>query len=158
MWRYKILQFKQHHPVVSGKILHRASVAHGEVVTWVSCHWVRPVWRYATLCVLSKMFRKLLFNNLSIVWNIKILLITFCQENPQSFKCKSVKLPGRRFVTFHAFFWKNVRRKWAWPIPRDSAQFSEREGFWMSDKVWVISQKPLLLIIAPPSGGNWGRQ
>ena len=32
-------------------------------------------------CVLSKMDRKL--NNFSIVWNIKILLITFCQESPQ---------------------------------------------------------------------------
>ena len=30
------------------------------------------MWRYATLCVLSKMYRKLLFNNLSIVWNIRI--------------------------------------------------------------------------------------
>ena len=58
-------------------------MAHGEVVTWVTCHSDRPTWRYATLCVLSKMYRKLLFNNLSIVWNIKILLITFCQESPQ---------------------------------------------------------------------------
>ena len=42
-----------------------------QVVTWVSCHWHRPMWRYATLCVLRKMYRKLLFNNLNIVWNIK---------------------------------------------------------------------------------------
>uniref|UniRef100_A0A671VF34 Cathepsin S, ortholog2, tandem duplicate 1 n=1 Tax=Sparus aurata TaxID=8175 RepID=A0A671VF34_SPAAU len=41
------------------------------------------MWRYAILCVLSKTYRKLLFNNLSIVWNIKILLITLCQESPQ---------------------------------------------------------------------------
>ena len=41
------------------------------------------MWTYATLCVLSKMYRKLLFNNLSIVWNIKILLTGFCQESPQ---------------------------------------------------------------------------
>ena len=31
------------------------------------------MWRYATLGVLRKMHRKLLFNNLSIVWNIKVL-------------------------------------------------------------------------------------
>ena len=58
-------------------------MAHGEVVTWVSCHSDRPMWRYATLRVLSTMYRKLLLNNLSIVWNIKIVLITFCQESPQ---------------------------------------------------------------------------
>ena len=53
--------------------------------SWVSCHWDRPMWTYATLRVLSKMYRKLLFNNLvlSIVWNIKILWMTFCQEGPQ---------------------------------------------------------------------------
>ena len=63
---------------VSLSFFHRALVAHGEVVTSGSCHSDRPVWRYATLCVLSKMYRKLLFNNLSIVWNVKILLIAFC--------------------------------------------------------------------------------
>ena len=44
---------------------HRALVAHGEAVTWVSCHSGSPVWRYATLGVVSKICRKLLFNNLS---------------------------------------------------------------------------------------------
>ena len=27
----------------------RALVAHGEVVTWVSCHSDRPLWRHPTL-------------------------------------------------------------------------------------------------------------
>ena len=58
-------------------------MAHGEVVTWVSCHSDRPMWRYAILHVLSKMYRKLLFNDLSTVWNIKIILISFCEESPQ---------------------------------------------------------------------------
>ena len=52
-------------------------------VTWVSCHSDRPMWRYATLCVLSKMYNYLLFNNFSIVWNIKILLKTFGDDSPQ---------------------------------------------------------------------------
>ena len=63
-------------------------MAHGEVVNWVSCHWDRPMWRYATLHVLSKMYRKLLFNNLSIVWNLKIILIIFCQESPETLCAK----------------------------------------------------------------------
>ena len=68
---------------VSLSFVHWAVVVHGEAVTWVSCHLDRPMWRYTTLCVLSKMYDKSLFSNLSIVWNIKILLITFCQERPQ---------------------------------------------------------------------------
>ena len=32
--------------------------------------------------------RKLLFNNLSILWNIKILVISFCQESPQMLRAK----------------------------------------------------------------------
>ena len=36
-----------------------------------------------TLPVYNEMCRKLLFNKLSIVCNIKILLMTFCQEGPQ---------------------------------------------------------------------------
>ena len=55
-------------------------MAHGEVV---SCHSDRPVWRYATLCVLSKMYRKLLANKLSIIGHIKIILISYCQDSPQ---------------------------------------------------------------------------
>ena len=40
------------------------------------------------LFVLSKMYRKLLSNNLSIVWIINILLINFCQESPQTLCAK----------------------------------------------------------------------
>ena len=53
-------------------------MAHGEVVTWVSCHSDRPMWTCATLGVLSKMYRKLLVDNLSIVWNNKVLC---CVQN-----------------------------------------------------------------------------
>ena len=62
-------------------IFHRALAAHGEVVTWDSCHSDKPMLRirYPTLCALSKMHRKLLFNNLGVVWNIKIIFITFWQ-------------------------------------------------------------------------------
>ena len=47
--------------------LHRASGAHGEVVTQVSCHSDAVMWRYATLPVWNEISRKLLFNNLSSV-------------------------------------------------------------------------------------------
>ena len=108
---------------------HRALVAHGEVVTWVSCHWDTPMWRCATLCVLSKMYRRLLFNNLSIVWNIKILLTSFLGEVRKS-----------RFAIFREFAEKIGGWKWAWPMSWHSAQFSE------------------LVDIAAPSGGIRGRQ
>ena len=101
-------------------IFSQSLVAHGEVVTWVSCHSDRPMLRYATLCVLSKMYRKLLFNNLSIFWNIKILLTNFCRESPQMLY---EKVGLRNFANLQK---KNGGWKWAWPISRHSAQFSER--------------------------------
>ena len=63
------------------------------------------------ICVLSKTHRKLLFNNLSIVWNIKILLITFCQESPQMLCAKFGgngwnclgEVRKSRFATFREF-------------------------------------------------------
>ena len=48
---------------------------------------------------------------------------------------------------------KNGRWKWAWPIPRDSAQFTEY--FECATKYMeVMSKNALSLIVAPPSGGN----
>ena len=70
------------------EFLHRALVAHGEVVTRVSCHSDRPIWRYPKLYVLSKMYRKLLFNNLSIIWNIKILFCCFLSGESKDDVCK----------------------------------------------------------------------
>ena len=35
-----------------------------------------------TSCLVGNL-QEVVFNNLSIVWPIKILLITFCQEGPQ---------------------------------------------------------------------------
>ena len=65
---------------------------------------------------LSKMYRKLLSNNLSIVLNIKILLITFCQESPQMLCAKFRwnwwnRLGGvqkSRFATFREFAGKKT--------------------------------------------------
>ena len=78
------------------------------------------------------MYKKLLFNNLSIVWNITIHLITFRRLHSccvQSFVEMSEiawdefeKVCLRHFANLRE---KNGRRKWAWPISRDSAQFSE---------------------------------
>ena len=44
--------------VGKSKFFHRALVAHGEVVTWASCHSDRPMWRYATLSEFWGMFRQ----------------------------------------------------------------------------------------------------
>ena len=96
------------------------------------------MWRYAILPVRNKICRKLLFNNLSIVWNVKILLITFCQEGPQML-CLV----------------KNGRQKW--PISRDSAQSTESVDtvFECTIKYMrVTSKNALPLIKAPPSGGH----
>ena len=65
MWRCEILQLKERHLV--NQPLHRASGAHGEVVTQVSCYSDAVMWRYATLPVWNEISRKLLFNNLSSV-------------------------------------------------------------------------------------------
>ena len=54
-----------------------------------SCGWPlsfmsmdTPLWRY-TVPVCNEICRKLLFKNLSILLNSKIVLITFCQESPR---------------------------------------------------------------------------
>ena len=84
------------------------------------------------------MYRKLLFNNLSIVWNIKILLITFCQK-----------------IHLANLGEKNSWRKWVWPISQDSPQFRESVGIrFFNVRQRVISQNTLALIIVPPSGEN----
>ena len=54
----------------SPKILASTLGAHGEVATWVSYHLATRMWRYATLPVCKEICRKLLFNNLNILWNI----------------------------------------------------------------------------------------
>ena len=67
----------------SPKLLETSSGTHVKVLSQVSCHLDTPLWRYPTLPVWKEICRKLLFNNLSIVWPIKILLISFRQEGPQ---------------------------------------------------------------------------
>ena len=94
----------------------------------VSCHWDRPMWRYTTLRVLSKVYRKLLFNNLSILWNIKILLITFCQESPQMLCAKFCgkrwnRLGGVRKSRFATFLRKKM-------VGRHGCGLYHK-GFWM---------------------------
>ena len=90
-------------------------MAHGEVVTWVSCHWERPIWRYATLCVFSKMDRKLSFNNLTIVWNTKIISITSLsgESTDAVYKIlwKSMKSPGRSSKKVGLQHFANLRKK-----------------------------------------------
>ena len=65
-------------------------------------------------------------------------------------------------MTFRKFAEKS-RRKWAWPISQDSAQFSERVDIRIilicaAKYIGVMSQNTLSLIIALPSDGNRGRQ
>ena len=92
-----------------------ALVAHGEVVTWVSCHWERPIWRYATLCVFSNMDRKLSFNNLTIVWNTKIISITSLSgestDAVYKISWKSMKSPGRSSKKVGLRHFANLRKK-----------------------------------------------
>ena len=118
----------------SPKILHRASGAHGEVVTWVSCHKTTPMWRYVTLPVLNQICREFKMN-WNWDWNWKSFdsfLSGGSTDVVSKVSCKSVKSPGRSSKNGFSTFWefaqkkkKNGRRKWAWPTPRDSAQFNE---------------------------------
>ena len=63
----------------------------------------------------------------------------------------------RRFCTFRDFARKIYRRKWAWPISRDSAGSTERVDVWFSISATfgsgVRGQNVNLPVIAPPSGG-----
>ena len=133
-------------------------MAHGEVVARVSHHWDRPMWRYATLRVLSKMYRKLLFNNLTILWNIKIHVLSFCRECPQMLCAK-----------FGANQWNRLRGVWKSRFSEMGVPYITRFSTiqWTCGyKVFecptkymcVISQNALSLIIAPPSDGNQGQQ
>ena len=113
------------------------------------------------ICVLSKTHRKLLFNNLSIVWNIKILLITFCQESPQMLCAKFGgngwnclgEVRKSRFATFREFAMACMTR---------FSTIQWMRGYMVCEcatkYMWVTSQNTPPLIIAPPGGGNWGRQ
>ena len=49
---------------------------------------------------------------------------------------------------------RKQRRKWAWPIPQNSSQFTERVDISATKFMGVISQNALSLITAAPSGGN----
>ena len=79
------------------------------LVTWVWCHLDTPMSRYATLTVQNEICRKLLFNNWSILWNIKILSITFCEEWNWWKRLGGVWKSG-----FATICEKNGRRKWLW--------------------------------------------
>ena len=89
---------------------------------------------FLSLPLLNQICRKLLFNNSKTNFSITSLLITFCQEGPQMLCAKFRanrwnRLGGvrkSRFSTFCDVAKKNGRRKWAWPIPRDSPLCSER--------------------------------
>ena len=109
-----------------GKNLHRASV---EVVTRISCHPERPIWRYATLCVLSKMYRNLLFNNLCCL-EYQNYFHNFLSGESTDAVCKVswkwVKSPRRKSSNISQICGKSSWRKWACPISRDPAQLSER--------------------------------
>ena len=73
-----------------------------------------------TLPVYNEMCRKLLFNKLSIVCNIKILLMTFCQEGPQ--------MCVQSFMRIGEIAWE------------------EDKIFWMCDKVyWTYKLKCTIL-------------
>ena len=82
--------------------------------------------RYATLCVLSKMYRKLLFDNLSIVWNIKIILIFFFVRRIHRCCVQSLVQIGEMAwevfekVGLRHFADLQKRPKWVWPISQDS--------------------------------------
>ena len=108
-------------------------------ITWVSCHSDRPMWRYATLCVLSNMYRKLLFNNSSIVWNIRILLIAFCQESQQMLCAKFLV---SRWNCLGGV-WKVILWHFAKKSSRNGCGLITRFGTiqWILDKVYV-SYKP----------------
>ena len=128
--------------------MHRASGAHGKVVPFVSCHSDTPMWRYAKLPVLRKMYWKLLVNKLRIRWNIKIL-INLCEEGPWMLCAK-----------FNVNFWKClggvVKSKFA-----TFCDFATIQGMrkykvmeCAINYMGVISQNAFSLIIMPPSGGH----
>ena len=90
MWRYKILKFKESHPVVICKYF--AQSLRGSCGSSNLSFMSLGLWRYATFPALSRICRKLSFNNLSILRNIKILLIIFCQKKGFCLLCAKFQI------------------------------------------------------------------
>ena len=113
---------------------------HGEVVTWVWCNSDRPMWRYVTLPVLTKMYRKF------------YLIFKYCLEYQNSF---DNFLSGVSTDAVHKVWYKSEMG--VTYITRFNTIQSRRgyKFFWMwINYMGVVSQNTLLLIIAPPSGGH----
>ena len=126
----------------------------------------------STFLVFNQICRRLLFNNFSFLWTIKILLMPSCEctqmlsarfsacwWNCLEGVCKS------RFLTFCEFVKKmvggNGRGLYPTYITRLSTIHLTRiyKVFKCATKyMGVISQNALPLIIVPPSGGNSGWQ
>ena len=120
-----------------------------------------PTWRYATPPVLTKMYRKLLFNNLSILRKISIILIAFCQEGPQihcaKFGANQLYCWGgvqkSRFATFRECANKSGGGNERGTIQGTCGHVDSGNKLCECALKYmgVISQKILSMIIAPPS-------
>ena len=89
------------------KFLHRASGAHGEVVTWVSSHLYTSVWRYATQSAGSWY---------SVTWVLFEISKFFCQEGPQMLCAKFRQWKLRPFGTKKSSQQKPWRSRPAWAL------------------------------------------
>ena len=105
-----------------------------------------------TLLPVSSVFRKcLLAYNRATVCRIKISFANFVELGPEIIRAKfrvdrTCGFGGDdfgRYVSFCAVARKKFRRKWAWPIPRDSAGYPERVDIRFSIYAFVDgSSKP----------------
>ena len=74
------------------------------------------------------MCRKLLFYISGLLWTIRILLITFCLEHPDTLPAKLGanrlgKVLKSKFFIWCDFANGNLMWNWAWPKPHNSAEF-----------------------------------
>ena len=98
---------------------------------------------------MHKIYRKLLFNNLSIVWNIKILLVQISEIAWEEFEKVG-------FATFREFAKKRKTEMGVAYITRFKIIHQTRgyKVFECAIKyMGALRQNALSLIIAPPSGG-----
>ena len=127
------------------------------------------MWRYATLPVSNQICRKLLFNNLSIDWSIKILLKNFVRTVHRCSVPSFVQIGQISWEEFEKVGLRLFSNLWKKTLAEMGVAYTTRfstNHLIRGSKVFkcatqymgIMSQNALSLIIAPSSGGNFGRQ
>ena len=156
-------------PSVGWFALNFAQTLIGRTTQLATVLWKRDcIWsRYARLCVFTTMGWKSLFYISGILWTIKFLLITSCQEGPEMLPAKfganwSNCLGGvwkSKFYICGDFSNGKIPQKLAWPTPHNSAELREHVDIGFNNVqhvMWELwAKSAFALKIAPPAVHFW---